>query len=118
VDAIPAEALDALAGRLRAYLREPADDCSTPEPLLTVHEAAQRARAHPETIRRAIRSGALHAVRAGRSLRIAPGDLDAWLQRSAARTRPAPPRRTPASGMRRQPLAGALAALEHIRDSV
>ncbi len=42
----------------------------------------QRAGAHPETIRRAVRSGTPPASRVGRSLRIDFRELEAWLNRS------------------------------------
>ncbi|MBV8940549.1 MAG: helix-turn-helix domain-containing protein [Solirubrobacterales bacterium] len=83
------------------------------EPLLTCSEAAERARVHIETIRRAVRRGELPASRAGRCLRIAVRDLEAWLkapkaqQQSASLVR----RRAPSSRARR-PLATALAALD------
>lgn len=50
-----------------------------PEQFLTVAEAAQIARLHAQTIRTAIRSGALKAKRAGRMIRIPRSDFEAWL---------------------------------------
>jgi excisionase family DNA binding protein len=53
---------------------------AAPEALLTCGQAAERAGVHVETIRRAARSGALPAARAGRVVRISPADLSAWLE--------------------------------------
>lgn len=108
------EALDRLAELLAPHM---AAHTATPqaapsERLLTCAEAAQRTGVHIETIRRAVRSGALRAGRAGRSPRIAPADLDAWLagaDRAAGRT-PQPRARRPRTT--RKPLATALEALE------
>ena len=92
--------LRGLADALRPYLQ------TEPAALLTPREAAQRAGVHVETVRRAVRSGALPASHAGRVVRIEPGDLDAWLggtqQPYRARTR----RRR--SSAPRGPLADAL----------
>lgn len=46
--------------------------------LLTAQEAAEYVGCHPNTIYAAARSGALSARRAGRLVRFAPADLDAW----------------------------------------
>ena len=83
------------------------------EPLLSCTQAARRAQCHVETIRRAVARGALSASRAGRSLRIAPSDLDDWL-RMSARAPNRPPTQRPA---RRRagsssPMHDALALLE------
>ena len=48
-------------------------------PLLTVERAAFLASVSEATIRRAIRDGRLSSVRIGRSVRIRPDDLDAFL---------------------------------------
>src|SRR5918998_5330779 len=49
-------------------------------PLLTVAQAAEVACVHPETVRRAIRSGALEvAGYAGKRPRLRREDVDAWL---------------------------------------
>lgn len=65
--------------------------------LLTVAEAAARAHVHVETVRRAVRSGALRASRAGRAVRVEQTDLEAWLRRprasSRAESNPRPGRR-------------------------
>lgn len=100
--------LRALAETLRPYLLVGGTDPACA--LLTPQEAARRAGVHTETIRRAARSGALPASRAGRAVRIAQADLDAWLSGAtrAERTR-APRRRQSAS---RQPLANALAGTD------
>lgn len=87
------------------------------EVMLSCSQAAQRAGTHVETIRRAVRSGALPAGRVGRSLRIAPSHLDAWLSvdgRCASARRP-PARRPRASRPRpaRRPLADAFAMEEN-----
>lgn len=70
-----------------------AGDDGTADELLTVEEAAARARCHAETIRRAIRGERLTASRVGSSWRVSAADLAAWLQHptverpSAQRTR-------------------------------
>ena len=48
--------------------------------LLTVQEVAERLRVHPITVRRYIKFGGLQAVRIGRSVRVRPSDLEAFLQ--------------------------------------
>jgi excisionase family DNA binding protein len=54
-------------------------------PLLTVAQAAEVAGVHPETVRRAIRSGALEvAGYAGKRPRLRREDVDGWLHESAA----------------------------------
>jgi len=54
-------------------------------PLLTVAQAAEVAGVHPETVRRAIRSGALEvAGYAGKRPRLRREDVDQWLHASAA----------------------------------
>ncbi len=86
------------------------------EVMLTCSQAAQRTGTHVETIRRAVRSGALPAGRVGRSLRIAPSHLDAWL--SGDRRRVSPPQpidcgpRAGRSRAARRPLADAFASME------
>ena len=52
-------------------------------PLLTVERAAFLASVSEATIRRAIRDGRLVSVRIGRSVRIRPEDLDAFLAPSS-----------------------------------
>jgi excisionase family DNA binding protein len=97
-----------LAPRLPGIVTAPA---RFTEPLLTCAEAASRARTHVETIRRAIRSGALRAYHVGREWRIAPADLDAWLNLKQPRERlPRPGVRRPST--RGRPLADALSAIE------
>jgi excisionase family DNA binding protein len=55
------------------------------EKRLTVADAAAYASVHPETIRRAIRDGRLEvAGRAGKTLRLTQGAVDAWLGDSPA----------------------------------
>jgi excisionase family DNA binding protein len=108
--ALDRDDLVALAGLLAPFLRG-AEPCAA-ESMLTCSQAAQRAVVHAETIRRAVRSGALPASKVGRSLRIAPTDFDAWLSRPDAPTTQ-PPGRRPQTGRRRtargRPLANALA---------
>ena len=58
---------------------------STDDGLLTVDEAAARARCHAETIRRAIRSHSLAATRVGSNWRVSASDLAAWLGRPRRR---------------------------------
>lgn len=98
--------LDALAD-LVAPLVAARLAAGAPAELLTPAEAARRAGVHAETIRRAIRSGALSASRVGRSLRVSPEDLDAWL-------RPEPASRSVRRARRRRasyrPLAASLSA--------
>lgn len=56
-------------------------------PLLTVAQAAETAGVHPETVRRAIRSGALDvAGYAGKRPRLRREDVDSWLHASGAST--------------------------------
>lgn len=54
---------------------------SSPDPWLTVDEAAGRAKVSTATIRREIRAGRLRAVRVGgrRCLRLRPQYVDQWL---------------------------------------
>jgi excisionase family DNA binding protein len=106
VDELDDAALEALADRLAPLI---AERLASPPGLLTPHEAARRTGVHVETIRRAVRTGALPASRAGRAVRIDADDLDRWLRvdhgaRShAGRSRPRPR----AAG--RRPLADAFA---------
>jgi len=80
-----------------------------PEPtLLTAADAAQRAGVHVETIRRAIRDEQLVASHARGALRIAPGDLAAWLASPRAR-RATGAHRAARRASTRRPLADALA---------
>jgi excisionase family DNA binding protein len=115
VDAISPEALEALAGHLRPYLPKPREEAQ--DALLTAHEAAQHARAHVETIRRAVRRGELSAAQVGRSLRIRSGDLEAWLASSERDGTEPPPTRPSRSRPRRRPMAEALAQVESVRSS-
>jgi excisionase family DNA binding protein len=56
-------------------------------PLLTVAQAAEVAGVHPETVRRAIRSGALEvAGYAGKRPRMRREDVDGWLHASGSST--------------------------------
>lgn len=88
-------------------------------PLLTVAQAAELAGVHPETVRRAIRSGDLEAAGyAGKRPRLRREDVERWLHASAdsaplRRATPAvvrAPRRV-ARADRRQVLGDALQAL-------
>lgn len=75
IDALPEDALAALARRLGLHQpmkrQESSIDVATGR--LTCLEAATLAAVHVETIRRAARSGALTAGRVGRSMRIRAG---------------------------------------------
>lgn len=51
--------------------------------LLTVREVAEAIRVSNMTVYRLIRSGALQAVRVGRSFRIRPSDVDGFLDARA-----------------------------------
>jgi excisionase family DNA binding protein len=75
--------------------------------LLTCAQAAARAGCCAETIRRAVRSGALPAGSVGRCPRIAAADLDRWVDRSKP-TRPAAADCNVRSRTRRQPMTDAL----------
>ena len=81
LDSLDEDDLAELAYRLAPFLplRLGRPETLPEEAMLTCGQAAQRAGTHVETIRRAVRSGALHAGRAGRSPRIAPGDLNSWM---------------------------------------
>jgi excisionase family DNA binding protein len=108
------EALDALAMKLAPRLVgliSAAEKQSWPDGLLTCGQAAQRVNVHVETVRRAVRSGALAAGRVGRSPRIAVTDLDAWL---ATRPRRGTGARAGTRGATagRRPLTEALANLD------
>jgi excisionase family DNA binding protein len=94
VDSLGSDNLAELAERLMPFMGSPEEDGEAlpVEVMLTCSQAAQRAGTDVETIRRAIRSGALCAGRAGRSPRIAPADLDAWLAGSERGARPVPSR--------------------------
>lgn len=111
-----------LAKLLSPLLPEPDRREVSAAVMLTCSQAAQRARTHVETIRRAVRSGALPAGRVGRSLRIAPSHLDAWLSGDRRASAPRPPggRRPRASRPRpaRRPLADAFAGTEDDVSSV
>lgn len=53
-------------------------------PLLTMREAAERARLHPETIRRMIADGRLPGVKVAGRWRVRPADLGALLEPATA----------------------------------
>lgn len=48
--------------------------------LLTIEQVAERIGLHPETLRRAVRAGKLGCYRLQGCIRIAPAQLDAYLQ--------------------------------------
>lgn len=73
---------------LRELLALSIPDGNAGATLLTVQEAAHHAACHVETLRRAIRSGALHASQVGSTWRVAPADLKTWME---APTRPREP---------------------------
>lgn len=67
--------LDAARDRLRD---------ETPTPYLTVEEAADLARCHPATIRRAFGAGALRAFRPAHRVLLREDDVRAWVEGKAA----------------------------------
>jgi excisionase family DNA binding protein len=82
-------------------------------PLLTVAEAAQLAGLHPETVRRAIRSGALEAAGyVGKRPRLRRNDVERWLDaaRGSASATPTRSVRRLAQSSRRRVLGDALTA--------
>lgn len=85
---IAAKALSDAAARFEGLERRLAaieDTGVHAEKRLTVADAAEYASVHPETIRRAIRDGRLEvAGRAGKTLRLTQGAVDAWLGESPA----------------------------------
>ena len=114
LDALDEDDLAELAERLAPLVTPrlaPAKPVEAAEVMLTCSEAALRTGTHVETIRRAVRSGALRAGTAGRSARIAPADLGAWLRGSAPDGRTSRPRAPQPTGKRR-PLADALRSVE------
>jgi excisionase family DNA binding protein len=56
----------------------------TPVNYLSLGDAAQRAAVSSRTLRRAIRAGKLRAYQVGRLVRIAEGDLKAFVERRPA----------------------------------
>ena len=109
LDSLDEDDLAELAYRLAPFLPLRLERPKTlpEETMLTCGQAAQRAGTHVETIRRAVRSGALHAGRAGRSPRIAPADLDRWMHRGERNTGK-PRSRASRSTTKRRTLADAL----------
>jgi excisionase family DNA binding protein len=86
--ALDDDGLERLAARLRPYLTVRADDPTHELRLITAAEAAERADVHVETIRRAVRSGRLPvAARIGRSVRLNPQAVEAWLKQSSGAER-------------------------------
>jgi excisionase family DNA binding protein len=82
-------------------------------PLLTVAQAAQLAGLHPETVRRAIRSGALEAAGyVGKRPRLRRNDVERWLDAAgdSVRATPTRPARPLARSSRRRVLGYALTA--------
>src|SRR5688500_10328544 len=76
-------------------------------PPLTVSQAAELAGVHPETVRRAIRSGALEAAGyAGKRPRLRREDVERWLHESAASTVLRGTSRTPARAARHLDVRG------------
>lgn len=92
---LDADDLDALVGVVRPLLAPPATALAPSQVMLSVAQVAERRGVCVETVRRAIRSGQLPAVRIGSRLRIDPADLDRWddSARVAARSAAPPPRR-------------------------
>jgi excisionase family DNA binding protein len=106
-----AELADALAPLLADRLGSPPSGTAE---LLSVAEAARIARCHEETIRRAVRAGALVSARAGRAVRIDHHDLVEWLSRPVGRAqRPAQRRRGRPTG--RNAMADAFKDLDRLR---
>jgi excisionase family DNA binding protein len=86
--ALDDDGLERLAARLQPYLKSRLGDPSDDPRLMTAAEAADRAHVHVETVRRAIRSGRLPvAARIGRSVRLSPMAIEAWLEQSLASER-------------------------------
>ena len=83
LDQLAPTTMDRLADLVAARL---ADRHATAEaPLLTVADAAQVAGVHPETVRRAIRAGALRAAGyAGKRPRLRRDEVERWLQEAAS----------------------------------
>ena len=83
LDELAPRTIDRLADLVAARL---ADRRATAEaPLLTVADAAQVAGVHPETVRRAIRAGALRAAGyAGKRPRLRREEVERWLQEPAS----------------------------------
>lgn len=75
---LDAEDLDALAAAVRPLLAPATAVPASSEAMLSVAQVAERRGVCAETVRRAIRSGELPAVRVGSRLRIDPADLDRW----------------------------------------
>ena len=113
---LDAEALDALGPRTIDRLADLVADrlaerrAAGELPLLTVAQAAEVAGVHPETVRRAIRSGVLEvAGYAGKRPRLRREDVDEWLHKTAEsvmrdgsrHVRHAPRRRRAVAGRRR-----------------
>jgi len=86
------DALDELAKLLAPRLQRLSGPelVEAPENLLSCAEAAGIANVHPETIRRAARSGKLRCVRAGTAVRVPSDALTEWLR--APKRTTAPPR--------------------------
>ena len=115
LDSLDEDDLAELAYRLAPFLPVRLERPTTlpEETMLTCGQAAQRAGTHVETIRRAVRSGALLAGRTGRSPRIAPADLDSWMHTGERDTRK-PRSRSPRSTTKRRTLADALSSMERV----
>jgi excisionase family DNA binding protein len=76
---------------------------------LTVSEAAELARCHPKTIRRAYEAGRLRAFRPAHRVLVTEADICAWIEGQAARHEQAIRRTAP-----RMPKAGDVTALRRM----
>ena len=98
---ISSQDLDAARDRLKASAEA--------SEYLTVEEAAEIARCHPVTIRRAFESGRLRAFRPAQRVLIREDDLRAYIESKAAV--PEPHERPTRPGRSRRPRPGSVASL-------
>jgi excisionase family DNA binding protein len=67
-----------VAEELRQLVEETASTSPSTMPLLSPADVAARCGVHVETVRRAIRSGQLPALKVGSRFRIDPADINRW----------------------------------------